>query len=217
MDRRYLLALLFSVVILLIYPRYLQWLGLSPAKKIINESQPSLKEASLIPQIKHPRAAHIVSYKNRLYDILFTNEGGSVILLKQGDVTLYQAKPEEKGIFGVSLQQEERDLTQENFEIKPAEKNGLPPSFSYEKAGEYRMTKKFFVGSEKPTLVLEVELENLSGHERSFPLKLQYALDLNLHGPRDETSVKMARFSGVELQLIPERALRKKSFSNVAR
>ena len=75
------------------------------------------------------------------------------------------------------------------------------------------MTKKFFVGSEKPTLVLEVEMENLSQREKEFPLEFQYALELGLVGhPRDEMSAKTVYFSGLELHATLLRTLKKKPF-----
>lgn len=214
MDRRYLVALALSILVLIGYPYYLQWVGVRPAQKIDAESPAAIEKnlPSLKPLRLQAPAQQTFPYKNQLYDLVFVNRGASLISLKQGDALLYQATPEEKGIFGVTLQHETEDLTGEIFQALPPDKRNLPPTFVYERPGDYRMTKKFFVGSEKPTIVLEVNLENLSGRERQFPLKLSYGLDLALHGPRDEASAKIALQSGTELQLIHERSLRKKPF-----
>ncbi len=216
MNKRYLAALLLSVLVLIGYPYYLQWVGVRPAQKSNVEVRVEPEKApSLSKEKPATDPGQALPYRNALYDLVFSSRGGNLILLQQGDAILYQAKPQEKGIFGVTLQHETPDLSGKIFQVIPPEKKELPPAFVYEKSGEYRITKKYFAGSEKPTLILEVEIQNLSSRERQFPLQLNYALNLALHGPRDEASAKMVLQSGPQLQAVHEGSLRKKPFLSI--
>lgn len=212
MNKRYLAALLLSLLIVLGYPYYLQWVGVAPPKKAIHEVTPLPLDAQpIFPSPPKPsHESKVLSYKNELYEILFSNRGGSIVLLRHGDTSLYKSGPSEEGIFGVRILHEDQDLSQEIFEEEPPQGKDAPPRFTYEKPGEYRISKQFFVGSENPALVLEMEIENLLARARVFSLELQYAMDLGLQGhPSDETSVKMVRFSAGEVHPVNVQAIRK--------
>lgn len=209
MDKRYILAFLFALLILLGYPYYLKMIGLTPRQEKSYEKISTESPPPPTPQKPAPETASTFPFRNKLYDILFTGRGGSILLLAQGGTSFYKAGPGEGGIFGVKILHESEDLTQEIFEAKANEAKGLPPRFVYEKAGGYRLTKSFFVGSEKSTLVLELELENLSAKERHFSLALQYALEPSVHTSQEESMAKMLSFSGGELRTVPFSAIRK--------
>lgn len=214
MSKRYLVAFSLSVIILLIYPHYLKWIGVSEPDKISYKSNVEvLPEPSLIPPAPKPAvSAETFRYQNELYEVLFSNRGGSILQLKQGETTLYKARPEGEGIFGVKILHEGENLYQEIFQSEPGRKEA-PPTFRYELPGEYRMTKKFFVGNERPTFVLEVELENLSSREKNLSLAIEYALELGGHNHQDEAMIETVRLVGGELQATNLGSLRKKPFA----
>lgn len=212
MSKRYLTAFLFSLVILLLYPHYLKWIGVSKPDKISYKSEVR-EEAPLPSPPPLPLApAETFPYENRLYEILFSSRGGSIVLLKQGDTTFYKARPDEGGIFGIKILHEGEGLYQEVFQ-GGSPGSQTPPAFQYEKPGEYRLTKKFFVAADRPTLVLEVELENLSNREKNFPLAIHYALEVGGHNRQEESMARTVRLVGGELQTTDLGALRKKSFT----
>lgn len=212
MDKRYLTAFLVSILVLLLYPHYLKLIGVTNQQKISYENIPTEKISPPNPPVKPPSEAKTFSYQNKLYEILFSSRGGSLLLLKQGNATLYKAGPEGEGIFGVKILGEGEDLYQAIFQGEAGRK-GSAPLFSYEKAGEYRITKKFFAANDRPTLVLEIELENLSQQEKEVSLAVRYALDLQGHDRKDDAMVKSVRYLGGELQAAGLAALRKKSFA----
>ena len=218
MDRRYFVALVLSLLILVAYPRYLRWIGVAPAPSgektaPVEKTGRDEKRAPASPYKEMAPAAETFSYRNELYEILFTSWGGSIALLKQGTAALYQAHLAETGIFGVTIARETKDLTREVFKTVPPSQRGLPPVFVYEKPGEYRLTKRFFVGGERPSVILEIELENLSGSERHFPLELDYALDLGLEGHgAEEPYAKTVRFAGTEFQAVSLKTVKKNPF-----
>ena len=213
MDRRYLLAFVFSLLILLAYPHYLKWIGVAPKERVIYHEKQIENVTEAVKSNPSPQAfrAETDEFKNPIFHILFTNLGGSILSLTQDDATLFAAQPQDKvGIFATNILNGSEDLTQQVFSKAPAPKENAPPSFSYEKLGEYRLTKTFFVGSEKPSIVLQIDIENLSNRERQFPLTLQYALYLGTHTGRDDSMIKAVAFSETEMHSASLAALRKK-------
>ena len=210
MDRRYFVALLFSLLILLVYPHYLRWVGVTPSGK--TSYQEVRREPVLVSSApkEKPPGANQVQFQNKFYEAVFSNVGGTIELLKQGDTLFYKSGPGEKGIFGVRILQEAQDLSQEIFQLAPSQEKGGAPQFVYEKPGEYRLAKKFFMANDRPSFVMEIELENLSDRERHFPLQLEYGLHLEVHDRADETKVKILRFLSGEVQTTHMGALRKK-------
>ena len=216
MDRRYLAALLFTALVLIGYPYYLRWIGVTPKQG--NPTQLSTESSSVLPETQRGEPATLtraekIPYQNKLYEVLFTTRGGSILSLKQEDALLYEAGPEEKGIFGITLQDEGEDLEKAIFEDVPSPPAGAARQFVYEKPGNYRVQKRFFVAEEKPALILEVDLENLSDREKSFSLGFHYGLGLGLHHTqRDDVMAKMVIFSGDELRSTDLRKIQKHGY-----
>jgi len=196
MDKRYIVAFLLSLLILLGYPHYLRLVGVTPKEKASYEKVVQEKPRVTVPEPRpSPLPAATIPFKNTVYEILFTNRGARVLALKQGGATLYKADPDGGGIFGVKIFYEGEDLYEEAFQpLAPPEKDS-PPEFQYEKPGEFRIVKRYFVGGEKPTIVLEVELENLSKREKNFSLAFQYGLGLDLANHQEEPLTKMVQAS----------------------
>ncbi len=194
MNKRYLLAFLFSLLILLAYPHYLRLI--SPTQLPPTGYKEAPEEKLLVRMTPRVEGrATIVPLKKGLYDLVFSTRGGTLLSLKKGDTFFYESGPEGEGIFGVRLTNEREDLTREIFQSAPIEEKELTPTFVFETPGEYRLTKKFFSGSENPTIVLELELENLSGREKHFPLEVDYSLETPAHDPQGEASTEMVGYS----------------------
>ncbi len=204
MDRRFITAFLISLVILLAYPYYLKMVGVNQKPDVIYEK----KEASELVAVETPQpkpaGGKAIPYKNNLFDLVFTTQGGNVLLLTQGDTTLYKAGVHEGGIFGLKLLYENENLADEIFQAEST------PHFVYEKPGQFRLQKNYFVGGEVPTLVLELQIENLSDREKNFSFALDYALEMGFHASADQGMAKMVRLSGDELHTVNFATLRKK-------
>ena len=212
MDRRFLAALAVSALVLLAYPHYLKWVGLAPREGTQPPASPSEKvipAPTAAPEFKPPVPAEKLSFENELYDVVSTTQGGNLLLLRQGNVTFFEAGPDNGGIFGVTLEPGAEGLSGEIFEKVPAAEKDQGLEFVYEKPRDFRLTKRYFIGKEKPTLVLEVETEDLSGRERNFSVGLNYGLDLVFHTSQEEGMVKVIRSSGGEVGRTDLRAIRK--------
>lgn len=210
-NRRYFLAFLVSLAVLILYPYYIQMISPNSYKQTsYEEVKPNIKLPDPPPPQPRPEA-EARSFKEGAYEAAFSSQGGTLLGLKYGGSIFYEAGREGKGIFGLRLLNESGDLRQEIFEVSEA-KDGAP-QFTYEKAGEYRITKKFFFGDDRPTLVQEIEFENLSDREKNFTVELDYALKLGtLHG-QDEMSVEMVQFSGGEVRSTKLKTLQKGVFA----
>ncbi len=212
MDRRYLIAFVFSLIILLVYPYYLKMIGVT---KIQQTTYVNRTEDKIIPSESKktnslPQKQTEIPYHNQFYDIVFSNRGGNITLLKQGDKVFYKAEPEDAGIFGIRILHETQDTAQDLFKILPSEGTKAATQFIYEKSGEYRLVKRYFMSQDRPSFVMEVELENLSNREKNFPLQLEYGLDIEHMDQRDEQKVKIARFASGEAHITRFGAVKKK-------
>jgi len=215
MSKRYILAFLFSILVLLLYPYYLKLVGVSERPVATSERPPSPKKEAVLQELKLRPApsAQSFPYRNELFEVFFTSQGGSLSFLKQGKVVFYEAGAGEKGIFGIRLLHEAEDLTQEIFQAGPPRGQGSSPRFEYEKPGQYRITKSFFVGGQQTTLILESEIENISGKERRFTLEIEYALKLadSSHAEEQDKQKAVISLAG-EIHVEKQRALQKKSW-----
>ena len=209
MDRRYFVAFLVSLLILLVYPQYLKWVGVSHSEKTTyNSPEPTLAPAR--PGPKEPVSAPSIHFHNNQYGVDFTTLGGNITLLSYQDVELYKSTAQGAGIFGLRILNESDDTSQIMFNAQPSTGNASGQEFVYEKAGEYRLAKKYFIANDRPSFVLEVELENLSQREKNFPLELDYGLELNMKDRRDEPKVKIVRNAAGDVHTTHLAAVRKK-------
>ena len=205
MDRRFIVAFVVSLLILLGYPYYLRMVGINQKPGIIYEKK---EVESLARTTEAPKPKLVgdkaLPFKNNLFSLLFTTRGGNILLLTQGDTTLYKAGVQEEGIFGLKLLYENENLANEIFQAENA------THFVYEKPSQFRLQKNYFVGEDVPTLVLELQMENLSDREKNFSFALDYALDMNFGAAPDQGMAKMVRLSTDELHITPYASLKKK-------
>lgn len=200
----------------MVYPHYLKMIGVGTDSKKTHEQVPATPEiSSTTPKIgPAPVFLHKekkeTPFQNNMYEIVFTNIGGNITYLKQRGKIFYEAEPEDPGIFGVRILHETQDTAQEIFQTLPTEGARTAAQFQYEKPGEFRLVKKYFVASGRPSLVLEVELENLSSREKNFPLQLQYGLELEDSDHQDEQKIKIVRSVSGEVSTTHVGSVKKK-------
>lgn len=212
MDKRYLLAFLVSFLILIFYPHYLKLINPSHYEQKSYKESPvaATRPPSPISAPEKPKeGAASYTLRKGPFEIVFSSRGGTILSLEQNGSVFFDAGPAGEGIFGMRLLNESEDLSAEIFTTRALGGTEKTPSLTYEKSGEYRVTKRFFLGSEKPSLVLEVELENLSARERTLTPEIHYGLGEHKLHPSDELGVKMVRSSADEIRATDLRSLRK--------
>lgn len=212
MDRNYWLALILSMAVMMAYSFYIQKTTPPPTQDKISEpserasskangENPILESAiqkAEGPFLEKPKTASISKFENHLYEADLSSYGGSITrLIYQGEVEksglssvpFYHADPLETGLFSVRLTNDPVDLSRSVFRLKKQEKNSF--QFSFEKPGDYRIEKTIEFGSGEPIIGVEVQIENLSTQEKTFPLEFIYHLDTGNIDPHDRPMVQV--------------------------
>ncbi|MCM8776024.1 MAG: membrane protein insertase YidC [Candidatus Omnitrophica bacterium] len=204
-GKNYWIAMILLILILMVYPYYLQWISPkhgpdapSPLEETsptdtLSQSEQTLSPAEgpfLEPSLSVPPAA--IRYENLYYEVVFSTRGASIIRLfykgepKREHVTemlFYDGEPSQPGLFGVQFLHEQTDLSKAIFKLNRSDKKRAQFEFIYEIPGECRLSKEYTLISNKPVIVLKIFLENLSSREKHFPIKLDYGLYYKLtHG-----------------------------------
>ena len=199
MDKNYWLAIGMTMLIVMGYPYILRKLNPPkplPAEEMVtqtpaagpgenikeNRSALSLPET---PSIERPVPPATIRYANAMYELDFSTLGASVTrLLYKGEpekhevtgTLFYEGDNLQPGLFGLKLLNEDGDLSNTVFKLFRRGKSNEVFEFVYEMPGQYRLSKKYILSSEKPSITLDVSIENLSAQEKHFPFELNYAI-----------------------------------------
>ncbi len=197
LQKNYIIAMTLVMLILIGYPFLLEKMGYAPAPQKPAATHeisprsfaPSLDSvspaASSAPSfIGNPEPPTAEYFENRFYKVQFSTLGAAITQLAfKGEeekpqatrTVFYEAEPSADGLFGVRILNDGTDLAKAPFKLQNKDPQGA--QFIYEKAGEYRVTKKFVFSAVQPLIVLQLTLENLSTQERAFPLEILWAMN----------------------------------------
>ncbi len=156
-------------------------------------SAEEIKKNGSIEPLKNPESYSIT---NHFYEAEFSTLGGTVTkLIFKGDegkrvitgASLFEGGPLEAGSFGLRFTNEDADLSRTVFSRGETDSQDLSERFVYERAGQYRVEKRYRFDNHKPVIYLDVTIENLSDIEKHFPIELNYGINydaadkVNLH------------------------------------
>ncbi|MBI4395302.1 MAG: membrane protein insertase YidC [Candidatus Omnitrophica bacterium] len=203
-EKRLLLAVALSFLILILYPIYLKWVSPPPAQvpeaeqpvpaklstemsSTVGDIQQTISQAE--PLIKETR--YELSKPN--FEVEFTNLGGAVtkVLLKSwgkvqnGDIVLIDRKLGRAGAFLTNLTGQGVDFNSKIFSLELLDQAKGEIRLASEEAGKWRMVKTYKLHEERPALSLEVEIHNLSDTQLISPLEVTSRLDLEAHPQND--------------------------------
>ncbi len=216
MGKNFWIAMALSMLILVGYPFFLRWLNpqgaapsLEPAPLIATHSKESAPEnlAPLSPPegpfIEKTTPPAVVLLQNQFYKITFSTLGASVSQLSyeedhsKGAIRniFYDGNPAQPGLLGLKLLHEKEDLNQMIFKVSRQDRGNNLIEFMFEKAGEYRVTKRYQIQPDLPVIYLDVLLENLSPREKNFPVELRYGLQYELKQNEPEASFEAVVFT----------------------
>ncbi|MFA6600614.1 MAG: membrane protein insertase YidC [Candidatus Omnitrophota bacterium] len=206
MGKNYWAALVFSLAILLGYPYVLNWLH--PRAKT---TQPQARITQMAPEavpagpraeapatapsaqdlyLGKPAEPELFRYENQIFDLEFSTLGGTITrLVYKGETTpfeigrdvFYEQEITRPGFFGTSLGGNAADLVNTVFTMHKSAAVPESVEFVYEKAGDFRLTKRYLAAGVQPVISLAITLENLSGREKIFPLEIDYGLQYDPH------------------------------------
>ena len=198
MEKNQLMALALCMVVLLAYPWLLKRFY-PPAEKTpavettlaagADESVPETKEPVVSasvparPAIERPAAPEVFHFENELYDAEMTRMGGSLMRLAyRGDAgtrertqtVFLNASPEMPGLLAVGFAGDAGDLSRAAFSMTRQTEDSV--EFAHERAGEFRVVKRFFFSRKEPIINLEIEIQNLASYERTFTPEILLAM-----------------------------------------
>jgi YidC/Oxa1 family membrane protein insertase len=198
-EKRFLLAVGLSFLILVFYPIYLKWI--SPPKPAVSKNQfPATsitesvlehqeipKEVSEIPESK----THFFSH--RYFDVEFSERGGSIVSLKlkkwdkaHTSDFVFIDKSAAVGAFLTDLPNQGIDFTERNFTLELLDVIGGQVRFSSEEAGKWKLVKMFQFSEDKPVIRLQIEVQNLGteNHPTAFELQSSLTVQPSMNGNR---------------------------------
>ncbi len=221
MTRNYIMAFVFTMLILLGYPFLLRKFGFvkpAPQQTIVideNGAPQTISSAAQTPAsafIENPAPPSLIRAETPVYDIDFSTLGGTVTrLFYRGEADkpekthdlFYEADPSKPGIFGLRLAQENADLSRSVFTALPQEKGAY--GFVFEKPGDFRLTKTYRPDPEKPVIRLSVTLENLTTIDKNYPVEF----DLGFQYHKDDHQAEAAALADKVLYANPGKIAKK--------
>lgn len=239
MEKNYLLAIVLSMAILLGYPWLMKWfygdpqpqpaqtLARSAEEQNRNQALPT-KESAEEPSLKpaegpfwNERAKPTLTpFSNSVYDIEFSTLGGTITKLNHIDPLhqkekpselLYEGNADNPGIFGIRFLNEDADLDQTLFRLEKLNQAEGVLEFVYEKPGDYRVLKRFTVEKDRAAIWLDVQIENLSGRVRHYPVEVAHALNYGEEEGQKRANVE-AVVKGEKIKSKQADSLKKKNF-----
>ncbi len=192
-----------------------------PVSAAANDGDASLRAGEKVRDaaIAALEAPKLSEFKNDIYDAELSSVGGTIQRLafkgekrKSGvsHVDFYQGEASSPGIFGVRLAGEPGDLARSQFQLEPQQEKRELFQYAYEKAGDYKITKKYFFGDKEPIIGLDVALQNLSSNPRTFSLILDYAM-LAKGDSKETISFESVVMSGQKIKETQLQKLKKKN------
>lgn len=195
MDKNAYKAIIFSLLILILYPVFLRWFSpkapQAPSSEVIVSQEAQELESKPLSQaqgtyLEKAVKPTVVLFENKLYQIEFSTLGGTVTrLFYKGEPgreeytrsEFFNAGPDSTGTFGVNVRQEQADLSDTIFKLVRRGDNGEIFEFSYELPGEYQIIKTFTVHEDQSVITLAVRIKNLTATEKRFPVELLYNME----------------------------------------
>lgn len=193
MDKNTVKAIVLAMLVMLLYPMLLKKFypaayQQQPAKTITSQKETTPAKEVISPAapegtaLEKAAAPAITLYKNSFYKAEFSTLGGTITSLsflgekdRQAftQTDFFSGDPREAGIFGVNILHEKADLAGTIFKMT---RKGKSMEFSYELPGEYQLIKTYVFRESEPAMDLTVRIKNLSGHEKHFPITLNYGM-----------------------------------------
>lgn len=216
LGKNYWIAMTLSMIILMGYPLILKKINPPATQEIDAPEQsdlikPETAENSARPtpeaisnpepqiSIQETEAPTIITYENDFYNVLLSTSGGSVSKLvyigekelsRVPEMLFFEAAQGEPGIFGVKLLYEQSDLSRMPFKLTRSDAAAGIFEFTYEKSGDYKITKKFEFKRSEPVILLDVNIINLSSSPRNIPAQLDYEFHYELDAPQSARSIE---------------------------
>lgn len=200
-NNKFIIAVAFSFLILLLYPVYLKWVSPPQAAPIATETNLASNEIVSAPQAILPAAGpesapqlggdeNLYHFSNQHFKVEFSNRGGAItklVLTKwgkkiiDGEAVLIDRSQSGNGAFVTAIPGQGIDFGQKAFSLERLDEQKGEIDFTAEEPGKWLIRKKFRFDSEKPFFELHTEIQNLSSSAQSgfFELSTHFLVGLD--------------------------------------
>lgn len=199
-EKRFLLAVTLSFLVLMLYPVYLKWVSPpAPPAPVEDKSVPvaARSKASLEPiqsareELFREAQAKKHFFSHRYFDAEFSERGASITHLRlkkrdkphSGEVILIENA--ESAAFLADLPNQGIDFTARNFNLELLDLAGGEVRFSSEEAGKWALVKTFRFDPDRPAIRMDVEIKNLRPEPQATAFELMSALTVQLKNQND--------------------------------
>ena len=204
-DKRLLLAVAVSFLILVVYPIYLKWVTpkpapsaavITPAAQVSEKTTPGQQESreETEKSTGDDRKENLYALSHKYFDVEFSDRGGVITKLElknwgegQNDkVILINRAQDGNGAFSVALPNQGVDFHNSIFSLGLLDQEKGEVRFTAEEPGKWRIVKKFRFDESRPVFWLDLELENLANQEQLAAAELMAQLDVTFVQKNDK-------------------------------
>ncbi len=221
-EKRLLLAVALSFLILIFYPLYLK--QIAPKSVSVSEttqSVASLKEVNAGAQsvsqqreISSPlvgRKENLYQFSHQYFNAEFSDRGGVITKLELknwgksqgGEVFLINRAQDGNGAFSIALANQGIDFQDSTFSLQSLDQQKGEVQLATEDPGKWRLVKKFRFDQNQPVIWLDVELDNLNAQEQPVSLEIGTQLDVTFVQRNDRFQTES--FVALKEKLISEK------------
>lgn len=198
-EKNYFIAIALSALVLFVYfslvkPPQQPVQPEAPATEALekapqkNESTSDLKAASnysaVQADIKASQPAKLTKLESETILVELSDLGATATSLRfKGEpkrelltqTSFFEGDIERPGIFSVAIRGQAEQIGHSVFKL--VNSTATDATYVYEEAGSFRITKTYKLLSDNPALELDVEVENLTAQERTYPIEFAYSFD----------------------------------------
>ena len=197
-EKNYFIAIALSALVLFVYfslvkpPAVVPENGETSAEKINNaarnetnpEKQSVLREPTKEVEVHAAQPANLIQLESPTLSVELSDLGATATKLGfKGEAkrelftqtSFFEGNIERPGIFSVSIRGQAEQVARSVFKLESS--SATEAVYVYEEAGSFKIKKSYRLFSDNPAIQLDVEIENLSTYEKTYPLEFVYGFD----------------------------------------
>ncbi len=188
-NKKFVLAVGFSFLILLLYPVYLKWItpkSVSGENAILPTTQNQItnnqsQSPTAVPQTKPETTENIYHFSNQHFNVEFSDRGATITKLaltrwgkttKGSEAILINKELVHSGAFVAAISGQGIDFEDKIFTLENLDTVNGEVQFVAQEAGKWLLRKKFRFDPNQPVFWLDIETQNLSSNPQSRTLEL---------------------------------------------
>ncbi len=154
------------------------------SEPLVDAAAKAAKTPMSAAEVKASQPAKLIKIESSTISLELSNLGATATQLNfKGEpkrelltqTTFFEGDVERPGIFSVAIRGQAEQIAHSVFKL--ASSSASEATYVYEEPGFFRVTKNYKLLSDNPAIRLDVEVENLSAQEKTYPLEFVYGFD----------------------------------------